>query len=103
MITAQSGSARIASIPLCAKKPYDLSRILVDTMREKACRFRRAGKLMNRAREKLVRLAKKLGVSLRQSYARVDEFALIKQQRHAHAHQVQARRQGAAQAQDSRH
>jgi transposase, IS5 family len=34
-----------------------------------------------------VRLAKKLGVSLRQSYRRVGELALIKQQRYAHAHQ----------------
>jgi hypothetical protein len=41
----------------------------------------------NRARERLVRLAKKLGVSLRQSYARVGKWALIKHQRYAHAHQ----------------
>jgi IS5 family transposase len=34
-----------------------------------------------------VRLAKKLGVVLRQSYARVGKFALIKHQRYAHAHQ----------------
>ena len=31
-------------------------------------------KLLNRARERLVRLAKKLGVSLRQSYARVGKL-----------------------------
>jgi hypothetical protein len=41
-------------------------------------------KLLNRARERLVRLAKKLGVSLRQSYARVGKLALIN---YAHAHQ----------------
>jgi hypothetical protein len=35
-------------------------------------------KLLNRARERLVRLTKKLGVSLRQSYARVGKLALIK-------------------------
>ena len=40
-------------------------------------------KLLNRARERLVRL----GVSLRQSYARVGKLALIKHQRYAHAHQ----------------
>jgi transposase, IS5 family len=34
-----------------------------------------------------VRLTKKLGVSLRQSYARVGKLALIKHQRYAHAHQ----------------
>ena len=39
------------------------------------------------ARERLVRLAKKLGVSLRQSYRRVGKLALIKHQRYAHAHQ----------------
>ena len=44
-------------------------------------------KLLNRARERLVRLAKKHGVALRQSYKRVGKFALIKQQRYAHAKQ----------------
>jgi IS5 family transposase len=44
-------------------------------------------KLVNRAREKLVTLAKKLGVELRQSYARVGKFALVKHQRYAHARQ----------------
>jgi transposase, IS5 family len=42
---------------------------------------------LNRARERLVRLTKKLDVSLRQSYARVGKLALIKHQRYAHAHQ----------------
>jgi transposase, IS5 family len=44
-------------------------------------------KLINRARERLVRLARKLGVRLRQSYRRVGKLALIKHQRYAHAHQ----------------
>jgi hypothetical protein len=44
-------------------------------------------KLLNRAREKLVRLAKLRGVALRQSYARVGKFALIQHQRYAHAKQ----------------
>jgi IS5 family transposase len=35
----------------------------------------------------LVRLAKRSGVELRQSYARVGKWALIKHQRYAHAHQ----------------
>jgi IS5 family transposase len=42
---------------------------------------------MNRAREKLVTLAKRLGVKLRQSYERVGKLALIKYQRYAHARQ----------------
>ncbi len=47
----------------------------------------RQSKLMQRARERLVRLAKKHGIRLRQSYARVGKFALIKHQRYAHAKQ----------------
>jgi hypothetical protein len=45
-------------------------------------------KLLNRAREKLVRLAKHRGVALRQSYTRVGKFALIQHQRYAHAKQL---------------
>lgn len=44
-------------------------------------------KLLHRARERLVRLAKEKGVILRQSYARVGKHALIRHQRYAHAHQ----------------
>jgi IS5 family transposase len=43
--------------------------------------------LVNRARETLVKLAKRLGVPLRQSYTRVGKIALIKHQRYAHARQ----------------
>src|SRR6516165_8983104 len=50
----------------------------------KAVMFPTDAKLLNRARERLVRLTKKLGVSLRQSYARVGKLALIKHQRYAH-------------------
>jgi hypothetical protein len=49
-------------------------------------------KLLNRARGILVRLAKKHGVGLRQSYARVGKFALIKHQRYAHAKQFKRAR-----------
>src|SRR3712207_5674821 len=42
---------------------------------------------MHRARERLVRLAKKHEVSLRQSYARVGKRSLIQYQRYAHAKQ----------------
>ena len=44
-------------------------------------------RLLNRAREILVRLAKGAGIKLRQSYARVGKFVLIKHQRYAHAKQ----------------
>jgi IS5 family transposase len=71
-----------------AMKPSDLSRVIVDTtVQPKNITFPTDAKLLNRAREKLVKLAKKLGVELRQSYTRVGKFALIQHQRYAHAKQ----------------
>src|SRR5882757_1490918 len=71
-----------------ALKPSELSRVIVDTtVQPKNITFPTDAKLMNRAREKLVKLAKKLGVELRQSYTRVGKFALIQHQRYAHAKQ----------------
>jgi transposase, IS5 family len=71
-----------------AMKPGDLARVIVDTtVQPKNVTFPTDAKLLNRAREKLVKLAKKQGVGLRQSYARVGKFALIKHQRYAHAKQ----------------
>src|SRR5260221_2188056 len=72
-----------------AMKPSDLARVVIDTtVQPKAVMFPTDAKLLNRARDRLVRLAKKLGVSLRQSYRRVGKLALIKHQPYAHAHQV---------------
>src|SRR5258707_6096921 len=69
-------------------KPSELERVVIDTaVQQKAVMFTTDAKLLNRARERLVRLAKKLGVSLRQSYRRLGKLALIKHQRYAHAHQ----------------
>lgn len=71
-----------------AAKPADFTRIIVDTtVQPKAVTFPTDAKLMNRAREKLVRLAKHKGVALRQSYSRVGKYALIAYQRYAHAKQ----------------
>jgi transposase, IS5 family len=71
-----------------AIKPADLARAVVDTtVQPKNVTFPTDAKLVNRAREKLVTLAKKLGVELRQSYVRVGKLALIKHQRYAHARQ----------------
>ncbi len=71
-----------------AAKPSDFSMIVVDTtVQPKAVAYPTDARLMNRARERLVALAKRNGVSLRQSYARVGKLALIKQQRYAHAKQ----------------
>jgi transposase, IS5 family len=71
-----------------AMKPGDLARVIVDTtVQPKNITFPTDAKLLNRAREKLAKLAKKLGVELRQSYHRVGKFTLVKHQRYAHAKQ----------------
>ncbi len=71
-----------------AIKPADLNRIIVDTtVQPKNVMFPTDARLLNRAREILVRRAKRHGLALRQSYARVGKFALIKHQRYAHAKQ----------------
>ena len=65
-----------------AIKPKDLNRVIVDTtVQPKNVMFPTDARLLNRAREILVRLAQRHGVKLRQSYARVGKFALIKHQR----------------------
>jgi len=71
-----------------AIKPPDLNRVIVDTtVQPKNVMFPTDARLLNRAREILVRLAQRCGIKLRQSYARVGKFALIKHQRYAHAKQ----------------
>jgi transposase, IS5 family len=71
-----------------AAKPADFRQVVIDTtVQEKAIAFPTDARLMQRARERLVRLAKEHGVRLRQSYARVGKIALIKHQRYAHAKQ----------------
>jgi transposase, IS5 family len=71
-----------------AAKPADFSKVIVDTtVQPKAVAFPTDAKLMHRARERLVKLARKTGVGLRQSYQRVGKRALIAYQRYAHAKQ----------------
>src|SRR5580692_10889025 len=71
-----------------AAKPADFSKVIVDTtVQPKAVAFPTDAKLMHRARERLVKLAHKTGVELRQSYERVGKHALIAHQRYAHAKQ----------------
>ena len=75
-----------------AAKPSDFSKMIVDTtVQPKAVGFPTDAKLMHRARELLVRLAKKHGVRLRQSSARVGKRALMAYQRYAHAKQFRPR------------
>jgi IS5 family transposase len=76
------------AVRIDAARPADFTQVIVDTtVQEKAISFPTDARLMHRARERLVRLARTHGVRLRQSYARVGKFALIKHQRYAHAKQ----------------
>ena len=71
-----------------AMAPQDTRRVIVDTtVQPKNVMFPTDAKLLHRAREKLVALAQKVGLDLRQSYVRVGKFALIRHQRYAHAKQ----------------
>jgi IS5 family transposase len=76
------------AVKMKALRPADLSQVVVDTtVQEKAVMFPTEARLVHRARERLVRLAKSRGVILRQSYTRVGKLSLIKHQRYAHAKQ----------------
>jgi transposase, IS5 family len=71
-----------------AMKPSDARRVIVDTtVQSKNVMFPTDTKLIHRAREKLVKLARTVGLDLRQSYARIGKRVLISYQRYAHAHQ----------------
>ena len=64
-------------------------RVNVDTtVQEKAITFPTDAKLYHKMRINLVKAAKKRNVVLRQSYSRVGKFALLNQNRYAHARQM---------------
>ncbi len=76
-----------------AVRPTSLKRVSVDTtVQPKAIAYPTDAKLFNRSRERLVRLAGKQGVTLRQSYRRKDPQAVLKAGRYAHARQTQRMR-----------
>jgi IS5 family transposase len=71
----------------------DLERVVVDTtVQEKAIAHPTDARLTHRAIEKLVDLAKREGVELRQSYRRVAKRAAIMVGRYTHAHQFKRAR-----------
>ena len=75
-------------------KPRDRKRVTVDTtVQEKAMAFATDSKLYNRARERLVRLAKAHAVPLWQSYVRVGPRLLFKNNRYGYARQTRRMRQ----------
>lgn len=72
---------------IVAKK--DLNQVTVDTtVMEKNISYPTDAKLYHRSRERLVKLAKNLGIELRQTYVRVAKTALVKTGRYAHARQM---------------
>ncbi len=83
------------AVKVGAMKPAELTEVVVDTtVQEKAVAFPTDARLADRARVRLVRLARRHGLKLRQSYKRVGKRALIAHQRYAHARQFKrARRQ----------
>ncbi|MGV6876745.1 IS5 family transposase [Pseudochelatococcus sp. B33] len=77
-----------AAVRTDAARPADFTRAIVDTtVQPKAVSHPTDARLMQRSRERLVRLAGKFGIRLRQSYAPVGKAALIRHQRYAHAKQ----------------
>ena len=71
----------------------DLERVVVDTtVQEKAIAHPTDARLIHRAIEKLVDLAKREGVKLRQSYLRLAKRAAIMVGRYTHAHQFKRAR-----------
>src|SRR5206468_93062 len=76
-----------------AVESKDLERVAVDTtVQPKAIAHPTDARLMHRALEKLVRLARREGVPLRQSYLRVAKRAAIMVGRYTHAHQFKRAR-----------
>jgi transposase, IS5 family len=76
-----------------ALETKDLQRVAVDTtVQPKAIAHPTDARLMHRALEKLVTLARRHGVVLRQSYVRVAKRAAIMVGRYSHAHQFKRAR-----------
>ena len=57
------------------------------TVQDKAVTFPTDARLLHKARMALVRLAKRQGIALRQSYERIGRAAFVRSQRYAHARQ----------------
>jgi IS5 family transposase len=76
-------------------KPKDLERVIADTtVMEKDIAYPTDSALLNKIRGKLVDLAKKQGLSLRQSYSRVGDQLVRKISGYAHAKQFKRLSQG---------
>ena len=77
-----------AGLHLKAVKASQLKRINLDTtVEEKHIRYPTDSRLYNRSRERLVKVATKLGINLRQNYNLVGKRLLLQQSRYASARQ----------------
>jgi IS5 family transposase len=82
-----------AGLKLKAIKPTDFAHLNVDTtVQTKAVRYPTDARLCERARERLVKAARKDGLKIKQSYARVGPRLVMKQSRYAHARQMKRAR-----------
>ena len=78
----------VAGLATNAVKPASFTQVTVDTtVHEKAIAFPTDGRLYHKGRVWLVRLAKRSGIELRQSYVRKGKQALFMQQRYGAARQ----------------
>ena len=73
--------------------PTQRKRVNVDTtVQTKAVRYPTDARLYNRARERLVKVARERGLQIKQSYERVGPRLLMQQSRYAHARQMKRAR-----------
>ena len=87
-LTALLQESLAVAVKTGAAKPADFTRVIIDTtVAEKDVAFPTDAKLIHKARQRLVKQAKRAGINLRQSYTRVGKRALIAHQRYAHAKQ----------------
>lgn len=100
-ITALLQESLAVAVKSGAMKPADTRQVIVDTtVQPKNVMFPTDAKLIHRARERLVRLAKRAGLDLRQTYVRVGKLGADQAPALCARQAVQAGQQGAAQAED---
>jgi IS5 family transposase len=76
-----------------ALRESEIKRVNVDTtVQEKAIAFPTDARLYHKARRAVVRAARRAGINLRQTYARLGKRALARQGRYAHAKQTKRAR-----------
>ncbi|MCG8341200.1 MAG: IS5 family transposase [Cytophagales bacterium] len=86
------------AVQIGVAKQRDFKKVIVDTtVMEKHIAYPTDSKLLNRARQKLVTLAKRYGLQLRQNYNRVSSALVRKISGYAHAKQYKRMKRGVRQ------